>query len=1001
MKRRYYHFFPTCPNRRCHEPHKEGGILEGDNETLQCMTCGTKFRNFLDLSHHEKFLTLPAMVNDEQLKKTRIFWGVEPNTLEHAYLEWVCTRPAGQFLITWPWKDVRFLSIMASEYVLNTNGKIAIVGRTMENGDGFSFPAINTVFKNILFLNESEISKQDSLRDILFKCIDKNIIRKSKKIHIKIRIIGTGEIHESLCDESTLRICKNHLNKELDETWGPGSIYRIITRKEGIDREEILNENAPLDVQITEKYERSGILEYLKNWELEVLSSLKMVHIPSSKITHRSIISHLDAEEDMGNIRIIFFSENIQPDVLFNLLKKSGFNAVIFENVDNFIKDIIYQGEKSYNLINFLKDTKEADIVTLLFSSQRELRHLHSGFMNKVAPISIHTWDTEKRLDILFGSGWFESKYPNPCSSLRKSEPTYRKLPDMIYANVDEIDNLFDEIDPLLKKIKWPDYSLKEKIMQYFRDMRKTPLDLIGDYSKYEVFARGQQREFTFDLVMAHIERIDHGVYTDIMNVQNDFFRECQGKRSYLFNEEIKLARNEIEKFDESSILTFVVHPYDTNGFKKLLMNDGFEEDIRSGKIAVFPWAEELKSRSRLALDSGKKHTVISTESPSINFNIYNSHIDKIIFVGSRKNLDKIREIVEKRITERFTRPVAFLKETDTAPFLLLDIEKKVYDYEVVFEDGIQDSTVISMKEILLKPSPELLTIGDYASIETSSIHLRYLKAGEEVLIAAGRDGKVVCFPLDATLHYKKKQETSIMEISIETDYKLLKDLKDVEILLGKGEIYRPLKVQFAELVIKVCREMPIETNLLRWKSFSELFSDAVAWIMYLIEAKKYLNEQTVDTYKDIDEELSRRIVRSGTSARDPRYIRTWWVKSEGEVNTDTGTIRIPFVEHPRNVDDMKKIFSVISEIMPSMYLSEESAIKSYTAARIVQEIRRNVLSGNPENILPKIKKVYTMLRPLMDELWKRSDKFEVQYFDKIKLNKDTPAFRVMQVSDV
>lgn len=1000
MKRRYYHSYPTCPNRGCNEPHKAGGILEGDDETLRCTACGTKFSRFLDLSYHKKFLTLPAGVNDEQLKKTHIFWGVEPNTLEHAYLEWVCGRPAGQFLITWPWKDVRFLPIMASEYALNTNGKIAIVGRVVENGDDFSFPAINTVLKNILFINESDISKQDSLRDFLFKYIEKNIIQKIKNIYVKLKVRGAGEIHEFLCDERTLIICKNHLMKELDETWGSGSIYRIITRKESATpKEEILNESAPLDILITEKYERSGILEYhLKDWELEVLSSLKMVHIPSSKKIHRSIISHADAEEDMGNIRIIFFSENIQPDVLFGLLKKSGANTVIFENVDNFIKDIIFQGERSYNLINFLKNTRETDTTTLLFSPQRELRHLHAGFINKAGPITFHAWDTEKRLEILFGSGWSESKYPNPCSSLRKSEPSYEKLPDMVYANIDEIDNLFDEIDSFLKRIKWPGYDLKKNIIQYFRDLRKTPLDFIGDYSKYGSFARG---EFTFDSVMAHIERIDHDIYNDIMNVQNGFFRECQGKRSYLFSEAIKKARNEIEESSDNSILTFVVHPYDVTGFKKLLMNDGMEEYIRNGKMAVFSWTRDLVSRSRLALDSGKKHTVISTESPSINFNIYNSSIDKIIFVGSRKNLNKIREIVEKRITERFTRPVAFLQAADKAPPLLHEIENRVHDSEVVDEDDMQDSTIISVKEILLKPSLELSTIGDYASTETSSMHPRHLKAGEEVLIAAGREGKGVYFPLDATLHYKKKEETSIMEIDIGADYKLLKDLKDVEILLGKGEIYRPLKVQFADLVISACREVPIETNLFRWNSFSELFSDAVAWIMYLNEAKKHLTEQMIDTYKDIDEELARRIVRSGTSARDSKYVRIWWVRSEGEVNTDIGTLRIPFVEHPRNVDDMKKIFGVINEIMPATYLSEESAKKSYTAARIVQEIRRNVLSGNPEKISPKIKKVYLMLRPLMDELWKRSDKFEVQYFDKIKLNKDVPAFRVIQISNV
>jgi len=111
MKRKYYHFYPTCPNRGCHEPHRNEGVLEGDDETLRCVTCGTEFRRFLNLEHSTEtrdFLESNG-VTEDKLKKTRIFWGVAPNTVESAYIDWVCSRPSGQFLITWPWRDVRFL----------------------------------------------------------------------------------------------------------------------------------------------------------------------------------------------------------------------------------------------------------------------------------------------------------------------------------------------------------------------------------------------------------------------------------------------------------------------------------------------------------------------------------------------------------------------------------------------------------------------------------------------------------------------------------------------------------------------------------------------------------------------------------------------------------------------------------------------------------------------------------------------------------------------------
>jgi hypothetical protein len=126
---------------------------------------------------------------EEHLKKTRIFWGVEPNTVESAYIDWVCNRPRGQFMITWPWRNVRFLPVLAAEYALNSRkGNIVVVGRAIENGDALPFPALDTVFENIMYLNEEDVVKNASMKRDLFRCIEKGIIRKSKRLHFHIRM---------------------------------------------------------------------------------------------------------------------------------------------------------------------------------------------------------------------------------------------------------------------------------------------------------------------------------------------------------------------------------------------------------------------------------------------------------------------------------------------------------------------------------------------------------------------------------------------------------------------------------------------------------------------------------------------------------------------------------------------------------------------------------------------------------------------------------------------
>lgn len=940
---------------------------------------------------------------EEHLKKTRIFWGVEPNTVECAYIDWVCNRPRGQFMITWPWRDVRFLPVLAAEYTLNSrNGKIAVVGRVMENGDTISFPALDTVFENIMYLNAEDVVKNTSMKKDLFRCIDKGIIRKSKRIQVQIRTRGEGEKHGYQCDQDTLLKCKNRIMKELEDERGTDSIYRItIRRDDGSNREEILNENAPFDVTLAETDEWSGKLEYLKDWELEVLSSSEDIHIPSSEISYRAIRSPDDAEEDMHGARIMFISEDLQPDVLFLFLEKSGANTVIFQNADDFIKDMIYRGEKSKYLMNFLKSNRESDMAILMFSSQPERRHLHSRFGDVANHLTTHAWDTEKRLEVLFRNGWSESRYSNPCFSLREFIPDHGQPPDMKYVSVGEMDDLFDKIDALLERITWQDNNLRKEVIKYFKDLRKTPLVLAGDFTKKEVFSRrGEYLDLTFNSVMGIIERVDEDVYESMQDVWKIFSSNRPDKLSYLFDELLKLATNEIEKMD-SSIITFVVHLYDVKGFEKLLLDGELGEYVQSGKIAACSWSTELTSRCRLARDSGKKHIVISTEQPSLNFNIYSCDIDKVIFSGSKKNLDKIRDIVEKRITERFTRPVAFLRDGDDAPALLREIEEAVHDSEIVDEDDTQYPTTISAKEILLRSSYEISNAEKTATSGESSQHTIYILAGDDAVVAIGRDGKIVLFPMDATLHFRKVGGTSrTEEIRISDDLKKLRSLKDVEISISRDEIYRPLKVQFAEVMAETGRGLPIETGTFKWDTFSELLYDAVAWILYLLEAKEHLEKS--DEYGiDADEELARKIVGSGTSARDPAYVRMWWKGYEGEASTDAGPIRIPSVEHPRNVDDMKKIYGVVNEIIPSINLSEVSAIRSYSAAMVVQKIRRSVLKSSPEDISPPLKKVYMRLRPIMDELWEQSDKFHVQYFDKIKLKKDTPAYRVIDGSDI
>lgn len=1004
LKRQYYHFFPTCPNKDCHEPHKSrgryGGIIENYDQTLDCTACGVRFEEFLDLSRSQEITKQFAQfgADTDKLKKTRVFWKVSPNKLEESYIEWLCSRPKGQFLITWPWNDVRFLPLIAAEYAINEKEKIAIIGRIQEDEKDLFVPAMNTTFEKMIYLNKDEISKDENLKKDFFRCIDTDFIKMKNNIHIHIRGVGIKITNDYVCDTKSIRHCEKQIINEIHEIYGNEGIREISIKREGRSKitPKILNENGYFDITLAERLERSGKLEYTKSWELEVLSAFnekEKIHIPSKQVKYKVIKSPDDTEDTSVNNRIYFVSEGLHSEILYSYLERAGINVIIFENIDYFAKDIIYGGHRRYGpLIDFLKRSKGTISTVFMFSTEPEIRHLHHKIANDLGSLTVHTLDTAKRLEILFRDGWSESKYPNPCSSMQSQISHGEIKCEIIYEAVDEIDEIFDEIDQLLHKIKFEDYNLKRGIIKYFKDMRKTPLDYIGDYNRYEVFTRKEgDIEFTFDYVMTLIDRIDEDISNKLISLHNNFFRECRGERNFLFKRIPELARKVIG----NSILTIVVHPYDKKGLERLLISEGFEEYLKNNLIAVTSWSIELGSRCIQATDMEKKHTVISTEAPSINFSLYNCEIDKIIFIGSKKNLDKIKEIIEKRVIESFRRPTTFLFEKDEAPPILKKIEREARTFETLADETI-DSTTIEIKDIL----HSLKSYEKSHPPINGTPTLRYLKSGERILIAISSNGTGILFPMNTTLHYRVGEGIPKIE-EIETSDKRLNSLKNVEIYLGKKEDYRSFKIKFVEIMLEKGADLSIEEDIFKWNNFLKLLYDSVSWINYLQKAKKTLIMGMHLKTKDADDELASRIVNSGTSARDPDYVKIWWKGYEGVVDTSIGRLRIPFVEHPRNADDLKKIYQVINEIIPDSGLDYIGALKSYHASTIIQKIRRNVLEGTPENLPKKLRNSYAVFRPYIDELWSFSDIFHAQYFEKSILAEDTPAYKIVNLSDI
>lgn len=1003
MNNIYFSFYPTCPNRGCHEPHNKGNFLQPDDRTItmHCKACGSVFSLFLNLGLTKgiKNYLLNCGANDDQLSNTRLFWRIRPNSLEMSYIDWACSQPKGQFLITWPWGDVRFLPALAIEYAQkNSRSKIAIICNMEKNEEFLSLPSADVVFDHLIYIKEADIFQQEDIKKELFKTIDKNLLQKYKTITLTIKNRLSGEETITQCDEDSLLKCKNRVKVGFRNESG-NSIYSIITRANGVNREEILNRDGIFDIILDERLEWSGDLSYNKYWELQVISSIKGVHYPSREISHIVIRSIEDINDTINSARIIFISENMPVEQLFSLIKKSNIDIIAFENVDNFIKDIIYrEGWRSRYLSNFLKYNEESTV--FMFSTKPQIRHLHKSFkkfLEEAQPLVIHTWDTEHRVNMIFKKDWLESKYPNPCFSLKEQVLDHGIIPVIEYIQSDILDDIFNNLDLILGKITFLDSRSKEIIETYFRDLRKTPLKYIGDYAKPEVFSRKILDDIcTLDNILNKIRNIDINIYNDLIENQSSLLLDSSNKPSPLFDLLTKLIKEEeLEKQSKNLEVTLVVHPFDVKGCERLLQSSELGELFETNRIYVSTWSRELKSICWKASFSGKQHIIISTETPYLDFNIYKNNIKKIIFIGTSVNLEKTRSLLEKRINEIHTRPIVPLPVDAAAPPLLKEIELSTNDIDHIDENDASYSSLINSANLL----KELDKVND--TYEELQIHERYLRAGEDVLMAIGKEGQAILFPINATIHYRDhSNDLGIKELRIGKNFHIIKHLKDVEIFMGKGDIHRSLKVQFTRIMIETAEDLPVESGLFRWNGFCELFYDSIAWICYLLNARDFLAGK-IDWSRMVDDELANRIVKSGTTAEDPNYVKRWWEDYEGELRLNSEIIRIPFVEHPRNINDMRKIYTIINEIIPHAQLTEEMAIKSWIAANVIQRLRRSVLRGNPRDLPIYLKRAYTLFRPIVLEIWQRSDKFFAEYFDVITLEKDAKGYKIIPLSEI
>gem|GEM_PF-943345 len=998
----YYHIYSTCPN--CHEPHVNGSPLQvNKNGILKCMSCGTYFKheiNFNSSKYSEKFKRTAQVITEWEgnrvssfLSHFPIVWKVIPNQIEKEYISWVSDCPPGKFLVTWPWREVKFIPILVTEYLLeNPDRKAAVIGEIADNSPDKSMvppPDIKIAFDNLIYLEEVKTEVPEPVRKEMNKFDRRIVIEKKKFVNYSIHRIGTHYFSQNVCGDTFIK-CRNRLKKEVEEIYGENCIKKIdeIRLKNGkrVRDEKLINPDGDIDIKLVQQREYTGDLHYDRRWLWEVMLNSKKIRRVNRIIPNSVMNGTSDSDLHMTGDRLYWISSENDPDAIFRFVDNISPDLLIIQNVDNFIRDKIYDGKRSRALLNFLSNNRNCCI--LMFSSDPDTRHLYEvneerGLTNKYN-ILPHTWDTDPVIKKLKEKNLTQSRYPNSLSSRWNEIPDAGEFPDIEYIEVkslDKLDAFFDEIISYMK-----DEIIVGDIKKYFRHLKRSPLYLKGDYEKPEIFKRmGKSiKKITYDNIMSMLyEKVnDMKKLEDLEKGIRSLYTGESGEET---NPLMKATSQKLHSILESkdSYVTIVVHPQDVRGTKKILTDMGFG-DYMPSILSVCSWSDMHQNEG--SIPSNARHFIISTLPPYLNYSIYFSPISEIIFIGGSKNIEKIKTIIKNRLMEIFSRPLYLLSQNDSAPKFLKTLLKDITAISNEDIENISRELIIEFKSITTQKEDISTEYG-----ERDSHH--WLKSGENVILVVDKNGRGMFIPSGVSLTIKDNQELDEIYIDTISESNLEKKLRHKKILIDAGGVYRSFRSIFIKKMLMYGNKIVFRRGPYEWKSFQDLFKSAIHWIIVLKVALREFSVKTNRSKEKVESEFSEYLASLDITAENPDYIKGWWSNYE---NVEIGDKKIPLyrVEHPKGLSDLKKIYEGINAVLPGMKLKIEEAERSYMAAILIQNIRRSVLKGRLSN--PSLYQLHMQLKREIKEIVENSPVFEVSAAYLVKLVEDVEPFQVM-----
>lgn len=1010
----YYHFYPVCPV--CLTPFRSDGsegYLERKQESsgrtyYVCSFCNNKFYAdtdiFMDENKSIKFEKtlnhLKEMNENESFEKikripVKLFWKIRLNIIESDLIEWaVKDFDRGIFLISWPWEKVKIIPVMINEY-LNANRDRKVLIITEENNyageDKIKYPTISEIWKYISFLEDSPDDSWIRKRDILKEKRSfqgKYILKKRKRIEYKVygieNIKNKIKVDEGYCESEP------ELKKKLKNNF---EIEKIKTRDS--DKKNIkiwIDGKEKFEIHLkVEKYTPKKIkykAEYL--WEIfwNIHQFKKLDYNRIEMLSNRNFVK----VDDTKNIFIINMEGTNNEDVI---KKISYINAdlIVISDAEKFFIRNAHDHEKNNMEIFFRHLASFKDKKILIFSVNRDLRFrtwnkLDEILQNSKINFTKITYDRKSIIDKFRQLDSNESDILNPLSSMWEEMDEFRK-PEVEYITLYSLDDLL-QIKFFVEKMNLSETFIK-KIDEYFKELTLSllPLRVRDNYSGGEAFSINIGDSFmNYDNFLSTLygdaeknksleetKNILTRIFGNLENPENPLFKMLNEQITRIINENtyITVALRK-SKFSE---LSYLRNYFDFNYNKS---------DKGVKKIYAEFW-KDLKWRE-YSIPENSNHVVIALSYPDIEYRMTHTDVKKFIFIGSNKNIEKIKNFMDNYLYEINLRPIEFVKSSSSVPDRYREISN------ILQESSIPNDELINELNSEIRETLNLSS--NYQPDENyKAIRSYYLNSGEMAYLLIDDYGNGIFIPSGSSLMLT---DGNFIE-EIQLDNLDAGVIEGKYVLLDRNGLYISFKPVFFKYMMILGKKINFKKGDYEWKGFNDLYKDSIKWIDHIGTVIKFLTSSG-QSYEMAENKVANILSNMNLTARNPEYIKKWWNSYE-TVDVDGTEYRVYRTEHTKRWNDLEQIYKGLKDRFPEVEFTDYSPLKTFIASKFMQELRKNFLKGKVEKNNEIQVAILNNVKEEIIKIIDRSKKFNIRDIKKVKIINEVEAYKNLKIIDM